>query len=247
MGGPRAAPTYQARVRTERQLQRLGTDARTARVSEGLSQAAVASHAHVSQATVARLEAGDPRLSVQLVGSVFAALGMDLSLKAFPADGVPLRDSGQIALASTIQAAADPSWRVLTEAPVGNGSSQAADVVLLRPRHGIHVEVETGLVDLQAQLRRGTVKRDALQERLEVELAFVLALGESERNRAAVLAAGLTIRAALPATPREAWAAIRRGHALTRDGLIWVRPTPRAPLDVASGPPGGTVGPGRHP
>lgn len=227
MGGARAEPPYAARARLERQLQRLGTDIRTARVSDGLSQAAVATRARVSQASVARLEAGDPRLSVTLVGSVISVLGLDLSIRAYPGQGVRLRDSGQIVLAEVIQAAAHSSWRVLLEEPIGGPSGQAADMLLLGPASGIHIEIESVLVDLQAQLRKGHIKRDGLEQRFELTLAFVLALGESERNRNAVRATANVTRAALPASSREVMTSLRTGQPLERDGLIWVRPIRR--------------------
>ncbi|MGH2392862.1 MAG: helix-turn-helix transcriptional regulator [Candidatus Limnocylindria bacterium] len=226
MGGARAEPAYAARTRIHRQIERLGIEVRVARVAEGMSQAAVAARAGVSQASVARLEAGDARLSVVIVGSVFAAVGMDLSLRAFPGPGVRLRDSGQIALTDSIRAAAHPSWRLTLEAPVGDQNGQAADVLLLGRSFGLHIEVESALVDLQAQLRKGQLKRDVLERRLAVKLAFVMALGESERNRNAVRAAGQVVRAALPASAREVLTALRGGLPLDRDGLLWVRPVP---------------------
>jgi hypothetical protein len=188
----------------------------------------VATRAHVSQASVARLEAGDLRLSVLLVGSVFSALGMDISIKAYPAQGVRLRDSGQIVLAEVIRAAAHSTWRVLFEEPIGGPSGRAADVLLLGTRSGIHIEIESALVDLQAQLRKGQIKRDGLEQRYERKLAFVLALGESERNRNAVRATADLIRAALPAPMREVMNSVRTGQPLERDGLIWIRPRSRA-------------------
>lgn len=232
MGGARAEPTYAARIRLERQLQRLGTDARTARVAEGMSQAAVARRARVSQASVSRLESGNPQISVSIVAGVFSALGMDLSLRAFPGPGIRLRDSGQIALTRVIQAAAHGDWRPILEAPIGDERGQAADVLLLSPAgaeraFGLHIEVESALVDLQAQLRKGLLKRDGLERRYAAKLAFVMALGESKRNRAAVRGAVDVVRVALPASAREVLASLREGSPLHRDGLLWVRPLRR--------------------
>ncbi|MGH2489441.1 MAG: helix-turn-helix domain-containing protein [Candidatus Limnocylindria bacterium] len=224
MGGAKAEPANAARTRIQLQVQRLGIEVRMARVAEGMSQAAVASRARVSQTTVGRLEAGDPRLSVMMVGSVFAALGMDLSLRAFPGAGVRLRDSGQIALTDAIRAQAHRSWRLSLEAPVGDRSGQAADVLLLGRSFGVHIEVESALMDLQAQLRKGQLKRDSLERRVGMNLAFVMALRESDRNRAAIRGVASVVREALPASSREVLAALRSGSALSRDGLLWIRP-----------------------
>ena len=227
MGGARADPEYASRVRTERLLQRLGTDARTARVAEGMSQAAVARLARVSQASVARLESGNPEISVAIVASVFSALGMDLSLRAFPGPGVRLRDSGQLALTSVLRAAAHDSWVLTLEAPVGDQHGQAADMLLLGRGFGLHIEVETALVDLQAQLRKGQLKRDGLERRHGTKLAFVIALGESKRNRDTVRAVAPVVKAALPASAREVLNSLRAGTPLAQDGLLWIRPPRR--------------------
>lgn len=162
-------------------------------------------------------------MSVMIIGSVFNALGMDLSLRAFPGAGVRLRDSGQIALTDVIRAQAHPSWRLSLEAPVGDPNGQAADVLLLGRSFGIHIEAESALVDLQAQLRKGQLKRDGLERRVGIKLAFVMALRESERNRAAFRGVASVVRAALPAPSREVLAALRGGLALNRDGLLWIR------------------------
>ena len=81
-------------------------------------------------------------------------------------------------------------------------------------------------MDFQAQLRHGQLKRDAVQQRFGHPMAFVLALRDTERNRAAVAGHEAVIRSALPATSREALDAIRRGVPLERDGLLWLRPVP---------------------
>ncbi len=166
------------------------------------------------------------RLSVLIVGSVFSALGMDLSLRAFPGPGVRLRDTGQIALVNVIRSVVHASWQVTLEAPVGDSHGQAADVLLTHRSFGIHIEVESALVDLQAQLRKGHLKRDGLEHRLGFKIAFVLALGESKRNRRAVTTAAEVVHAALPAPAREVLTSLRTGRPLQRDGLMWVRPSP---------------------
>jgi hypothetical protein len=153
---------------------------------------------------------------------------MEFSARAFPGHGVGLRDSGQLGLAEALRRQAHASWRVSFEVPAGEGTGHAADAIFDGALAGLHVEFESNLVDFQAQLRRGQLKRDALQHRLGHPLAFVLGLRDTERNRAAVAAHAAVIRAALPATSREALEAIRHGEPLARDGLLWLRPVPAA-------------------
>ena len=76
-----------------------------------------------------------------------------------------LRDSGQLALAQTIAAAAHPSWRARLEVPVAPGDPRAADLVLTGPTEIIHIEIERALVDFQAQLRSAQLKRELWRPR----------------------------------------------------------------------------------
>jgi transcriptional regulator with XRE-family HTH domain len=186
----------------------------------------VAIRSRVSQATISRLEAGDPRLSLLNLSRIVAAVGMDLSVRAFPAAGIGLRDSGQLALAEVVRAAAHRSWRIGFEVPTREDAKQAADLVLFGAVSGLHIELESRLVDFQAQLRSGTLKRDALQQRYSSRFAFVLALRDTAANRAAVRIHRSVIGAALPAGPSHVWHSIRSGLSLAVDGLLWIRPAP---------------------
>jgi transcriptional regulator with XRE-family HTH domain len=206
-------------------MAKLGIEVRTARRALGWTQSNVARRAGVAQASVSRLEAGNVHLTVRVVTSIVAALGHELGIKLFPGDGVGLRDSGQLSLARALREQAHPTWRTTLEAPVSPNSRQAADMLLCDSRGGIHIELESNLVDFQAQLRSGQLKRDALQERIGQPISFVLALRDSPHNRAAVGAHLGVIRAALPAQPREVMNAIRSGAYLARDGLLWLRPS----------------------
>jgi transcriptional regulator with XRE-family HTH domain len=203
-------------------MERIGSDARTTRLALGWTQADVARRARMSQASVSRLEAGDLKLAVSIATRAFAALGMQLVLKAYPAYGIGLRDSGQLALAEQIRTLAHPSWRAVLEAPTGEGR-QAADVLFIGPGAAIHLELDSAFADLQAQLRGGHLKRDALQARLGIRLAFVLVVRDTARNRTAAQPHAAVIRQALPAGSREVVAAIRGGIPLERDGLLWLR------------------------
>jgi transcriptional regulator with XRE-family HTH domain len=230
MPGARIRPIDVAGIAARRTAQRLGADARTARLSVGWTQRTVAHRSNVSQASVSRLESGDARLSFANVARVAAALGLELSARFYPGAGVGLRNSGQLALAEVVRARAHHSWRIGFEVPVGEQSRQAADVVLSGASGGLHLELETRLVDFQAQLRSGELKRNAMQQRYGTRLAFVLALRDSATNRAAVRAHRAVIATALPATASEVWHAIQTGEPLTADGLLWLRPPGRRAL-----------------
>jgi hypothetical protein len=82
------------------------------------------------------------------------AVGHRFWFKLFPTDGVRLRDSGQLGLASVIRGEASPKWRFRLEVPVGAASDlRAADIVMDQESEVNLIELERGLFDFQAQLR----------------------------------------------------------------------------------------------
>jgi transcriptional regulator with XRE-family HTH domain len=91
---PRDRGTRKAR----RILADLGRDLRDARVSAGLSQAFVARSAGIARSTLSLIErnlAAD--LTLLHPGAIAAVLGLELSVKLYPA-GAAVRDIGQIRL-----------------------------------------------------------------------------------------------------------------------------------------------------
>jgi len=100
---------------------------------------------------------------------------------------------------------------------------RAIDLVLTSPDGVMAVEVERALLDLQAQLRSAQLKRAAFAERLGKAVWLVMAIPDTDRNRAAVAAHRAIIAAALPLPSRLVWAGLRSGARLNGDGLLWVR------------------------
>jgi hypothetical protein len=148
-----------------------------------------------------------------------------LSIRLFPGDGIRLRDSGQIRVAAVLESAAHPAWQVRLEVPVGTGRDRrAVDLVLASPAGVMAIEVERALLDLQAQLRSAQLKRAAFAERIGRPVRLVMALPDTDRNRAAVQMHRAVVEAALPLPSRQIWACLRSGVPPNADGLLWVRP-----------------------
>ena len=219
----RSRPSSRGRARSRRLAERFGQELRIARVAAGLSQQRLAQLAQVSQGEVSKVERGDARASLDVRCRLTEATGHELGWRLYPIATVRLRDSGQLGLAQTIVTAAGKEWTAELEVPVGPGDLRAADIILRRPDELIHLEVERVLVDLQAQLRAGQVKRQALAQRYGRPIRFVLAVADTIANRARVASARELLTHTLPMSSREIWAALRSGAPLSGDGILFVR------------------------
>jgi transcriptional regulator with XRE-family HTH domain len=201
-----------------------GREVRDARRAAGLTQDQLASRASSSQAMISRIERGELAADLRSMTRIARGLGHRLSVRIYPAAGVRLRDSGQLDLAEVIRSAAHRTWSVSLELPVAPAPDRrAADMVLSNAVEVVHVEIERGLRDLQAQLRAANLKRVALAERLGRQVRLVLAVPDTPAARQAVEPHAAIIRSAMPVTSRAAWAALRSGTSLGGDALLWIR------------------------
>jgi hypothetical protein len=153
-----------------------------------------------------------------------SATGHDLSIRLFPADGVRLRDSGQLRVAELIRGALHTATRVQLEAPVAPlPDRRAADMVLQTTAEVVQVEIERALLDFQAQLRAAQLKRAAMADQLGRAIQLVIAVPDTRRNRAVVDDHRLIVESALPIPSRRIWSSLRSGDRVGGDGLLWVR------------------------
>lgn len=205
-------------------VQRFGHEVRAARHAAGLTQCQLATRSGMSQPVVSRIERGACAPDLRAMDRLARAVGHQLSVRMYPADGVRLRDSGQLALATLIREAAHASWRVSLEVPVASPPDRrAADMVLANATGVLLVEIERGLRDFQAQLRAAQLKRLALAERLGRNVSLVIAVPDSAAARYALAPHAAIIGTAMQVTPRLAWASIRSGASIDGDALLWVR------------------------
>jgi transcriptional regulator with XRE-family HTH domain len=189
-------------------------------MNAGLSQVRLAVLAGVSQTEVSKAERGALDISLEARCRLAAACGHELGWRLYPVATVRLRDSGQMALAQKIVAAAHPSWRARLEVPIGPGDLRAAD---LGPTEIIHIEIERALVDFQAQLRSAQLKRESLAANEARRIRLVIAVPDSRTSRARLEPFADLLTQTMSATSREVWAAIREARALNTDGILFVR------------------------
>lgn len=225
----------QAVERAQWLARRIGLEIATARRARGWSQRELANRAGVSQSAVSRVERGWVDASVELLTRLCVAVGLDLSARAFPADGVVIRDQRQMAYVGLIASRAHAAYHPALEVRVGRDSTdhRAIDLVLASAVEVWATEVERDLADFQMQLRADQLKCELLAEREARPVRFVLALPATRRLREIVRAHEPAVRAALPASSRQIWACLRSGRPLGSNGLLWLPPTLTADRSAA--------------
>ena len=94
---------------------RFGRDLRLAAL--GMPQREQARRAGISQPHLSRILRGLATPDLGEMVRLADAVGHRFWFKLIPADGVRLRDSGQLRIADQIRAAASPAWRFRLEVP----------------------------------------------------------------------------------------------------------------------------------
>jgi transcriptional regulator with XRE-family HTH domain len=162
-----------ARQRADRLLRDLGREIRGVRVARGVSQHVVASAAGLTQSQVSIIERGlYPGVPMDSLGRLGATLGLELSVRFFPA-GEPIRDKGHAALLERFRKAVGERWEWAAEVPLPiPGDKRAWDRLLRVPGVVIGAEGETRPTDMQELQRRLALKkRDGQVDRLILVLA----------------------------------------------------------------------------
>lgn len=206
----------QAKERSKHLLRELGRELRAARISRGLSQRAIADAVGVSQAQISLIERCEyASVTVLTLTRFGAAVGLDLSLKAFPA-GQPIRDKAHVALLDRFRGAVGPGWSWAAEVPLPMaGDRRAWDRLMHRPGLRIGVEGETRPTDAQDLGRRLALKkRDGGVDRL------ILVMPNSEWCRHLIEMNELG--AAFPVPSTVALAALRAGLDPGGDAIVLV-------------------------
>jgi transcriptional regulator with XRE-family HTH domain len=155
---------------------------RIARLDRGLSQRAVAAAVGIDRSSISRIERGRAEdLSLVTAAELLAAVGLELSVRAYPA-GAPLRDAAHADLLRRFRARLHRSLDWATEVPLPiPGDLRAWDAMVTGDRWRCGIEAETRPRDGQALERRIALKqRDG-----EVDFVILLLL-DSRHNRAFV-------------------------------------------------------------
>jgi transcriptional regulator with XRE-family HTH domain len=196
-----------------------------ARRSSGLSCAEVGRAVGLSGDQVARICRGEsPNVGVIRLAALLATVGLELSARAFPA-GPPIRDRAHIALLARLKARIATSLRWRLEVPVvatagplfsaGAPDRRAWDAVIDGDGWSMGVEAETRLGDIQALLRRVSLKRrDGT-----VDLVLLL-VNETTHNRRVLGLEGVNMHATFAGTSRQTLSSLRHGRMPRADSLV---------------------------
>ncbi|MEA2536895.1 MAG: hypothetical protein QOF11_1129 [Chloroflexota bacterium] len=185
----------------------------------GLSLRDAAAAAGASHVQLLRFERGElQRMRVADVGAWCAVVGLDLSVRAYPA-GDPIRDRAQLALLERFRSRLHPNLRWRAEVPLPlEGDLRAWDGEVAgrtAPPWRLRVEAETNLADGQALTRRLQLKvRD------DPEGLVVLLVSDTRANRRAIATMRSGLDQWLPLRTREVLAALRSGRNPGGGGVV---------------------------
>ena len=185
----------------------MGQEIHDARVNRDLTLAEVGRAVGLSAAEVSRIEhALRPRVSVWHLFRLLAAVGLDLSIRAYPG-GPPMRGATQAALLARFRAQLPPDTRWMHEVALDlPGDQRAWDAVVRMSGLRIGVEAETRPRDLQDLARRLALKeRDGDVHRV------ILLLLDSRSNRDALRAPNPLVGSRFPVDPTVALERLRLG------------------------------------
>jgi transcriptional regulator with XRE-family HTH domain len=216
MAANRTSQLHEASIQATWLLQRLGRELRLARIAAGLSQAAVGTRVGTSKAQVSRIEHGKVlRLSLVAIARQASAVGLRFAAQLYP--GVRrVLDAPQLSLLSRVRERIGTLWAWELEVPMPTERDlRAVDARISHAAVSIAVEAITRLADVQAQVRAAQLKRrDIGATRL------LLAISDTNANRAAIAEARPMLEAAFETNARRILTVLASGNDPGRDCLL---------------------------
>lgn len=194
----------------------LGRQVRIARIGSDLSQEAVAEAAGIDQSWLSRFERGQaPGISMEAVSVLLAAVGLDLSVRAYPG-GDPVRDRPQLVLLGRFQGEVSRVILWASEVPLPNaGDPRAWDALLSIGTARWGVEAETRIGDVQARVRSLQLKkRDGRVD------GVILLLLDSRHHRLLMGRHRSLLEVNFPVQSDAALTALRAGRPPSGDAII---------------------------
>jgi transcriptional regulator with XRE-family HTH domain len=224
---PSMAESHRSRGkrRGETLYRMIGVEIRTARTAAGLTLREVGDAVDLSAGELSRIERGlAPWLTISMASTICAVVGLDLWARCYAA-GDPIRDAGQVKVEQRIRAIVHKSLPIRAEVPLPLARDPRAwDLVIGEPPAAVAVEVETRVTDVQALLRRLSIKRrDGGVGHL------ILAIDDRRANRSVMRGVRELIRADYPLDGQAIERDLRAGRVPPTGGIWFVGATDVAP------------------
>ena len=226
-------PEFEAAVRraTRRRHTALAEDVVRFREDAGVSRSRLAAEAGVDRRFLDRIEAGTAQPSIETYQRLASALGADLGTRLYANTGPAIRDRHQAPMVELTLRTRHPRWAAFTEVAVHRPSRGWIDTVLHEPRERLAVagELQSELRRLEQLVRWQTAKAESLPswegwphlgEEPIVSRLMIVRRTRATRAVAAEFAAQL--RAAYPAHPDDALAALTGIAPWPGPALVWV-------------------------
>jgi len=242
----------EARRRADDAWERLRHDLERLIDDAGITRAAVARRACLSESALSRLLGGQSRPEFEVLLRICLALDGDLYLKIAAGVDVPIRDAIQARMIEAFLLVAGGHWRPHPEITITTPARGSVDLVLESTTgHPLLVAAE-----FQSQLRRleqtirwsaekaAGVRSTALARQLaavsgeEPRIGRLLVVRNTVANRAVAREFAATLAAAYPVGPAEVVAAIRGVGPWRGDGIAWMS-VHGAIATLLDGPPRG--------
>ncbi|MFN8621527.1 MAG: helix-turn-helix transcriptional regulator [Chloroflexota bacterium] len=196
----------------------MGAEARSARITNGLTQAEVAEVVRISRQYVGKFEQGQaPGIALHHVFEICAVLGLDVWMRAYPA-GDATRDKAQLEIIERFTPSLHLSigWGGEVPMPI-LGDPRAWDLLL---RIGVErwgTEVESHVADLQDRVR--SVQRKRRDGQVD---GVILVLADTQHHRDLVARHARFLKQLFPVSGDDALAALRAGRPPAGDALILI-------------------------
>jgi transcriptional regulator with XRE-family HTH domain len=228
-------------------LQRsIGTDVERIRNDAAATKARVAEIAGIDRTFEGRIEAGLANPSLETLTALAIALGADLSVRFYPGSGPRLTDRHQARMLEAILRRLAPDWKPHLEVPVTRPARGVVDAVFERPAARLFVvsEAYSTIARLEQQVRWSAEKAASISSSTlvgpgpEWSTSRLLILRSTASNRALAREFEATLRAAYPASTRQAVRSLIAGDPWPGDSIIWVRIDGDS-VDLLDGPPRG--------
>ena len=226
----------------------LAIELRHLREDCGLSQRALASIAGVPQSVISRVESSLEVPSIETYARLATGLGGDLSIRIYPNTGPAVRDRHQARIGEALVTMAAPGWTPFPEVGVRHPVRGWIDFVLVDRTSAVVLatEIESMPRRMEQVIRWSSAKAEALPSapgypfgaRTTPAVHRLLIVRDTQANRTIGALFQASIKAAYPADPWHALAALRGETQWPGSAVLWARDQTKGRIELRpiSGP-----------